>query len=183
MYFGENDYYVTQTYAKENRPADMEQAKKDFEKFIDKLRREYKKRGYELRWIRNIECGTKGAWHIHAVFNRIPETDILIAKLWKHGRAHTIMMYEEGQFKELAAYLTKTPKTDSRLKEASYSTSRNMPLPEPEVKIYRRFRTWKEEPREVEGFYLDRDSLHEGENPVTGYRYRVYTLLRRKTKL
>lgn len=52
----------------------MNEALKDFQKAIRKVRKEYQKRGYEVFWIRNIERGTKGAWHIHIVLNEIGDT-------------------------------------------------------------------------------------------------------------
>lgn len=178
MYFDVNDYFVTLTYAREARPPDMDLAKEDFKRFIRKLRTGYKKHGHELRWIRNIEVGTKGAWHVHLVINRIPDADILIRKAWTKGRVTHQLLYERGEFRELAAYITKSPKTESRLKQSDYSSSRNMPLPEPEKKTIR-WKTWRKI-RIPEGFYLDKSSLHEGINPVTGYPYRSYTLMRRR---
>lgn len=180
QHFGVNDYLSTLTYKKEERPPDMEAAKRDFQKFIRKLRLEYEKRGEKLRWIRNIEVGTKGGWHIHIVLNRISDTDILLKKMWKKGKVVNQLLYEKGEFAELAAYMTKTPKTDSRLKETSYSTSKNLPLPEPDKKIYRHWKTWKdiEKVRIPDGFYMDRDTYVEGINPLTGYKYRRYTILR-----
>lgn len=182
MHFNVHDYFVTLTYVKDKRPENMQQAKQHFREFIRYLRREYRKRGAELKWIRNIECGSKGAWHVHMVINRIEGTDMILAAGWDHGHVKNVLLYEKDEFKDLAAYMTKTPKTDNRLKESSYSASRNLPVPEPEVKIYRRFNTWKEEPPIPEGWYLQKESLFEGENPVTGYKYRVYTLLRSKRK-
>lgn len=32
------------------------------------------------------------------------------------------LLYERGEFAELAAYITKTPETDPRLKESAYRT-------------------------------------------------------------
>ena len=177
-YFDVNDYFVTLTYRKDARPPDMKQAKEHFTKFIRKLRAEYKKRGHPLYWIRNIETGTKGAWHVHLVINRIPDADLLIRKIWKYGRVTHQLLYEKGEFRELAAYITKGPKTDPRLKEAHYSTSRNMPVPEPEKNLIL-WKTWRKI-RIQEGWYLDKASLCEGINPVTGYPYRTYTLLRRR---
>lgn len=72
-YFGKKDYFLTLTYRVDARPPDMDQAKKDFSKLMDKLRRRYKKEEIELRWIRNIERGTKGAWHVHLI---IPDAGI-----------------------------------------------------------------------------------------------------------
>ena len=86
MYFKVNDYFFTLTYPKEERPSDMKQAKQDFKEFYLFCKKEYKKRGQELRWIRNIECTPSGNWHIHVVLNRIPDTDLIIAAAWKHGK-------------------------------------------------------------------------------------------------
>ena len=38
-YFGKKDYFLTLTYRVDARPPDMDQAKKDFSKLMDKLRR------------------------------------------------------------------------------------------------------------------------------------------------
>lgn len=192
QYFAANDYFVTLTFGKKERPPDMETAKQLFRDFYMEVKKQYKKRGHEVRWIRNIEVGTRNAWHIHLVINRIPDTDIIIREAWPHGKVVNQLLYEKGEFRELAAYITKTPKTDSSLRETDYSTSRNMPLPEPEKKVYKHWGTWKafEEPKDREavdtdynvripkGFYLDKNSYHEGINPFTGYKYRTYTLIR-----
>lgn len=176
-HFGPNDYFVTLTYKKDERPPDMKAAKKDFSEAMTIIRKEYRKRGYELKWIRNIEVGTKGAWHIHLVINRIPDTDIILKKAWTHGKVVSQLMYEQGGFRKLAAYITKSEKTDPRLKESNYSSSKNLPLPDPEVKIYRRWDTWKSI-KVPKGYYIDKESFREGINPITGYPYRTYTLLK-----
>lgn len=175
--FKVNDYYTTLTYSKDARPPDMEAAKKDFNVFIGKVRRAYKKLGHELKWIRNIEVGKRDAWHVHLILNRIPETDIILQEAWGHGGIHTQLMYAKDEFRDLAKYMTKSPVTETRIRESSYSTSRNLPLPEPEVKILTG-RTWKKEPHVPAGWYLDQESFWEGTNPVTGYPCRRYTLLR-----
>ncbi|MBP3927458.1 MAG: hypothetical protein J6D13_09850 [Clostridium sp.] len=177
MYMEVNDYFTTFTYGRDARPPDMEAAKQDWREALKIIRKEYKKRGHTLYWLRNIEVGTKGGWHIHLVINRIPDTDLILRQAWPHGRVSVQLLHEHGEFRELAAYITKTPKTDSRLREAHYDASRNMPLPEPEKKIYKHWATWKDI-KVPEGYYLDPESVHEGINPVTGYPYREYTLLR-----
>lgn len=176
-YFDENDYFSTLTYRIEERPPDMATAKTDFAEAMKIIRREYKKRGKELRWIRNIEVGTRGAWHVHIVINRIEDTDLILKKAWQHGKVVNQLMYEAGGFQKLAAYITKTPKTDPRLQESDFSLSRNMPLPEAEKKIYLHWKTWKEI-RVPKGYYLDKDSVREGKNPITGRKCRSYTLLK-----
>lgn len=79
-YFHEGDIFATWTYEVRNRPPDMRAALKDFQKAMRYVRREFKKRGYEVFWIRNIERGTKGAWHIHLVINEIGDTASIITK-------------------------------------------------------------------------------------------------------
>lgn len=180
-HFEENDYFVCLTYEKEKRPSDMTEAKRDFSDAMKAIRREYGKAGYKVKWIRNIEVGTKNGWHVHLVINRIPDTDLILRKAWKKGKVICQLMYEKGEFKDLAAYITKTPETDKRLRETSYSTSRNLPLPEAKKKTYVRWRTWNKI-RIPKGYYLDKDSVHEGNNPVTGYPYREYTLLKLKRR-
>ena len=176
QHFQVNDYFSVLTYRKECRPPDMETAKKHYTEFVRKVRREYQKRGCDLKWIRNIEVGTKGAWHIHMCINRIPDTDLIITKCWTHGRVTHQLLYEKGEFRDLARYITKTPKTDPRLRETSYSTSRNLPLPEPEKKTYPFWKTWRKI-RIPNGYFLDQDSFYEGTDPA-GYKCRLYTLLR-----
>ncbi len=48
--FGEDDFWVLLTYTKGYR-TDIRSAKEDFSKFYRVLRREYRKRGYELKWV------------------------------------------------------------------------------------------------------------------------------------
>lgn len=178
-HFTSGDYFATLTYRKDARPANMDQAVEDWKKFIRKVRKEYQKRGAELKWIRNIEVGTKGAWHIHMVINRIPDTDEIIDEAWGHGMTDFKHIRKMGDMEKIASYITKSPRTEKRLKESSYSSSRNLPIPKPETRVIMRWPTWQE-PIVKKGWYLDKESMHEGINPVTGYRYRTYTLLRLK---
>lgn len=177
-HFDINDYFVTVTYERGQRPASMEEAKRDLRTMIRKLRKEYRSRDQPFRWIMNIECGTRGAWHAHIVINRIPDLDVILRKYWKKGKIVHQLLYDKGEFRELAEYITKTPQTDTRLKESSYSTSRNLPIPAPKETIVKSRSFGRV--RIPENFYLDKDTYTEGINPVTGYPYRQYTLLRRR---
>ena len=163
MYFHPGDIFATWTYEEKNR--------------------------YEVFWIRNIERGTKGAWHIHLIINEIGDTAGIIQRAWKKGGTWSIEIknskhYDED-FTKLANYMTKDEYTTEekkdgsrskpRLREASYSTSRNMPLPKPKVD---KLCYWKKEPKPKKGYYIAK--IHEGINPVTGYLYRRYTMIRLK---
>lgn len=180
-WFSGKDLWVTLTYAPDQRPPDMAAAKKQFSAFRRRISERYRRRGYVLRWMRNIECGTKGAWHIHLLVTRIPDTDLILADCWPYGTVDMCPCHKRGNFRRLAAYLTKTPATEPRLRESDYDASRNLPLKKPETRQLCRWRP-QEKIRIPEGFYLDRDSFHEGTNPITGCPYREYTLLREKEK-
>lgn len=186
-YFHEGDCLATLTYRQDKRPPNMNEALKDFQKAIRKVRKEYQKRGYEVFWIRNIERGTKGAWHIHIVLNEIGDTASILQQVWGKGGVWSCeiknsQFYSED-FYQLASYLTKSEHriehksngdaAKPRLKETSYNTSRNMPLPEPKIQKLVR---WQEEAKTRKGYYIAK--IYEGYNPVTGYKYRQYTMIR-----
>lgn len=186
-YFKPGDLFITWTYRVDARPPDMAEALKDFQKAMRYVRREYKKRGYRVFWIRNIERGTRGAWHIHLIINEIGDSASIIQKAWDKGGVwiETLKQfkYYDEDFSKIAAYITKDEhsvetKADGtpgkpRLREASYNTSRNMPLPEPNVdKLVR----WKKEVKPKKGYYIAR--IWEGINPKTGYKYRRVTQIR-----
>lgn len=186
-YFNAGDIWATWTYEVRNRPKDMKGALKDFQDAMRIVRKEFKKRGRECFWIRNIEQGTRGAWHIHLVIKEIGDTASILQKAWGKGgiwftEIRKSKFYDED-FTKLANYMTKNEnavelKKDGtpgkpRLKAANYNTSRNMPLPEPEVdKLIR----WKKEPKPKKGYYIA--TTYEGINPITGYKYRRYTMIR-----
>lgn len=121
---------------------------------------------------------------MHLVLNRIADTDILLSKAWPHGKVISQLLYEKGGFADLAAYMTKTEKTGEaeetekkgrKIREASLSASRNMPLPVPKT---RKLIRWPKEPYVKKGWSLEKGTYHEGINPVTGYKYRHYTLVK-----
>lgn len=180
-WFSRNDMWVTLTYEPKQRPPDMAAARKQWSDFLRRVRDRYRRRGFVLRWIRNIERGTKGAWHIHLLVTRIPDTDLILADAWPYGTVDMTPCHKRGNFRRLAAYLTKTPETEPRLRESDYDASRNMPLRKPETDTLKKWRD-KEDIRIPKGFCLDEDSYHEGINPFTGSPYREYTLLRIKEK-
>lgn len=186
-YFKPGDLFITWTYRVDARPPDMAEALKDFQKARRYVSREYKKRGYRVFWIRNIERGTRGAWHIHLIINEIGDSASIIQKAWDKGGVwiETLKQskYYDEDFSKIADYITKDEhsvetKADGtpgkpRIREASYNTSRNMPLPEPHVdKLVR----WKKEVKPKKGYYIAR--IWEGINPKTGYKYRRVTQIR-----
>lgn len=180
-YFSEGDLFITLTYRPEERPASMTVAKANFAKFVRRVRDAYKKQQQTLYWIRNIELKSDKNWHIHMVINEIDGTYGIVEEAWEHGfvnreKIRTDANIYDEDFYSLTDYLTKDenspPKNDDeRIIEASYSTSRNMPLPEPEIEKLIRY---PKEPEIKDGYRIVR--YYEGIDPVTGYQYRKFTM-------
>lgn len=180
--FKADDYFITLTYRSDERPEDLKECQRQFRNFIARMKRAYAREGEPLKWMRNIEIGARGAWHIHLVLNRIQNTDILIRKNWPYGHPKSVLMYEDGGFRRLADYMTKAsgglPKDQ---KGDCYSHSRNLIMPKEHRQIIKRNltgRTGYKSIRVPPGYYLDTESLYEGINGYTGYPYRYYVLLR-----
>ena len=110
QYFCPGDCFATWTYEKNKRPSEMDEALSDFQKAIRKVRREYQKKGYELFWIRNIERGTKGAWHIHLIVNEIGDTASILKAAWKKGGVYTVFP-KKSMMRILQSWPITLPKT------------------------------------------------------------------------
>lgn len=191
--FKENDLWVTLTVKKENRRP-MEQIKKELRKFLNNMRRQYKKEDMPLKFIYLIEIGKKGGIHIHLVMNRCMERppDVLIYQYWKLGHPDIRLLYSEGGFAKLANYLSNMPTEDDREKgqvksreneKECFNTSRNLIRPVPERKWYSRRtaeKMIKEGPKPRKGCYIDKESIRTGINRVTGYSYLHYTEVRER---
>lgn len=169
--FEEDDYYWTLTFKKECRPESLEEAKNIWTKLQRKIRAEYKRQKKEFKWIISIEKGKKGAIHFHIIMNRIENGDRFIKRLWTYGGVYLRLLYDNGDYKALADYITKQPEEGE---ESYYSHSRNLPIPEPRVKKLKG--EWKEITA-YKGYYIEKESIVEGINPVTGYKYRHYTMM------
>lgn len=169
--FQKNDYWITGTYRKGNRPASVEEAKKHLEKYRRKLRDKYRKAGKEFKYICLLEIGSRGGVHFHMVANRIEGGDALLSECWPHGHIHLTLLYEEGGFRDLAEYIGKSGE------DKYYTHSRNLIFPKVRSKQIRN-REWKKQPKIYEGYYLEKDSLVIGENPNTKKQYMHYAMVR-----
>ena len=177
--FVENDYWTTLTYRNGQRP-DQTEAKKHTAKFLRKLRAAYRARGIELKYIIKTEVSSRGFVHHHILCNRGPDADLIIRKLWKYGTVDIKLTYADGDYRALAEYIVK--QDEEKTKGSSrYSRSRNLTVPQPEKRIMKR-KDWDKDPRPHKGYYIDKDSIVEGINPITGYRYQYFTMIRIKRR-
>ena len=191
------DLWITLKFPKGTRLTGKEM-RSIWKGFSRKLRYEYKKRKYVLKFIYRMEIGEKGGSHIHLVVNRltgVPGTAEIVASIWKeYGKfLNYTPLYEDGNFKALAEYITKPLKEEmtgqltlfggeeERRTFSQYGCSRNLKVPEKESHVYKR-RTIRKlvenGPVPTKGYYIDRDSIRYGQNPYTGETYYYYTEIR-----
>lgn len=178
--FREGDWHLVLKYKPDARPADPDEAKKIIQKFLDRMRNAYKKAGYQFKYIYVTEKGKRGAYHHHLIIQDIAEqglnTKKMVMKFWPHGNRAFIPLYEDGEFENLSAYIVKK-ETKEESRGCSYSRSRNLAVPRAEKEtIYSR--RWRQEPKPEKGWYIVSDSVVNGINPVTGYPYQHYMMVK-----
>lgn len=178
--FNKGDWHLILNYRPKDRP-DFREGKKRVKKFIDKVRAAFKKAGYLFKYIVVTEKGRKGhALHHHLIIEDIQTEKLntmrLVKKLWTYGNSIWIDLYEDNEYKNLAEYIVKKETKDEN-EWASYSRSRNLVVPQLEKEIVYR-KCWPEEPKPKEGYYIIKDSIVNGTNPVTGYPYQHYSMKR-----
>lgn len=174
--FNPGDYHLVLSYEQQYKPQTWEEMYEDVRKFLRDLRKEYKKLGMELKYIRVMERGKKGARHHHIVLNEIPPK--ILRKCWKKGRIHINPMEESGQYRKLAAYFLKF--TDQAVKDGElkkrWDSSKN--LKEPEIRrviVGRKY--YRAETKVEKGYYLDKGSV-ETYVDANGNRQFSYTCIR-----
>lgn len=183
--FKEGDLWTTLTYLDKDGKT-IKEITADLQKFLKNLRYQYKKAGEACKYIYRIEIGSKGGIHIHIILNRITDLDMIIQRLWKHGKTFNELL-DGGTYEKLAEYIVKQP-TDQQKKLLRtfdedvkklirYSCSRNLIRPVPETQTYSR-RTmqsiFNNDLIPAAGYYIDRDSIRRGVNEYTGYSYLYY---------
>lgn len=184
--WGENDYWITMKYPAGTKLSRAE-VKGHLKRFYERTRKDYRRRGEELKFFERVEIGKRGSPHVHILVNRIQDADVLIQQNWEHGRVYFKLAYEEGGFRKLAEYVAKPPdeEVDENGETKAYSCSRNLIRPEPVKKEYKRWTVEKllrEGPKPETGFFIVPDSIISGVNPYTGMSYMKYEEVRIKKK-
>lgn len=197
--FRKGDLWVTFTYPRGTRLT-IEEVKKDISNLYKVLRREYKKRGADFKWINRIEIGKNGGIHLHMITNHVrgePTIEQFIADHWTHGRVNfEVFKGNEESNKKIGDYITK-PLTENQIKRAEeqdinpkelvkVSSSRNLIRPRPQRKEFSH-RTMRQvvetgQPIARKGYYVDKSSVVFGVNPFTGLSYCYYTEVRGDTE-
>lgn len=182
--FQGGDLYLTLTCRTEDRPS-LEDAPDVIRQFRDRVARDYKKQGWEFKYIATCEVGSRGAVHWHMIINHMQNANTcswdIVRKHWTRGRPHMEPLDDNRDYKQLAEYLVKETakriEKEQTIEKLSYMASRNLIRPE-EHKEKRRATRWKENPSIPEGYRLIESSLVNAVNKFTGYPYQKYTIIR-----
>nr|DAR96132.1 MAG TPA: Replication associated protein [Caudoviricetes sp.] len=182
--FNPGDWHLILNYKPDKKP-EYGESKKQIRKFLRAVRDAYRVKKIPFKYIVVTERGKKGkALHHHLIIQDITaggiHTQEVVKEIWckRYGYGNTIWtdLYEDGEYKSLAAYIVKKEtKTDGDW--ATYSRSRNLILPKKKTVKLRR-RKWPEEPKPRKGYVVLKDSIVEGLNPVTGHPWQHYTMRR-----
>lgn len=171
-------YHITLDYLKDKKPETYVEAEKNLSRFLDRMRRKYKKENKEFKFIAITERGKRAeALHHHMIVEDIPGIIDDIAEQWG-VKFHVSKMYEEGGYKELAEYFVKVEtKEESTKGKSKYHRSRN--LKSPLIRTQLRAGHFKnDEPEIPEGYELIEDSLVNGFNEYLGTKHQKYIVIK-----
>jgi len=173
--FCPGDYHLVLTWA-EVYPA--AETKKKLTAFMNAMRREHVKQGREFKWVMVTEWANVRVHHHLIMQAGLDLADI--QRLWRHGHVKAGYLYDSGDFRGLASYLIKetaktfrNPGSPYRLR---YSCSRNLVIPERHITRVSAEEIIKE-PEPESGYYIDRDSIYRGHNPITHRVYIEYVMI------
>lgn len=171
-------YHIILDYPKSNRPETYEEAEENLRKCLYKVSRKLKAKDRKFKYIAITERGKKReALHHHMVIEKDPFILEELTSIWGN-HIKISQMYEEGAYKDLAAYFCKVETKEELSKGRSkYHRSRN--LREPEIKQRTVEGPLKDEPVIPKGYELIKDSYVNGFNEFAGIRYQKY-MIRKK---
>lgn len=180
--FKDGDFLLRLDFSKDSSPSGSSDMQKEMQNFIRRLKTRYRKHNKELKYIYVKEIGSRGGRHAHMVINKC-DTE-WIRESWRVGGIHIDPLYSHGQYAQIASYFMKyalrSEETEGQLIGKRYYASRNLIPPKvtkEEIKAGR----FSKKIREKKGYFLDKDSVREGINDLTGYEYFCYTLIKIQT--
>lgn len=142
--FTESDCWATLTYDDEHLPPDRAAAKKEINRFLRRLRDQYRRRGWTLKYIYNTEAVPDAPGEPHRLHHHIilsPFDPELIRSQWRGGHVHTerLLDGEFDSYEPRARYMVKErhPETQQLKKgERAWTPSRNLAKPIDERPLY-----------------------------------------------
>lgn len=166
-------YHIILDYPKDNRPETYEEADRNLTRFLHKMSRKYKKQEKKFKYLATTERGKKrAALHHHMICENLPGIIEDIAAEWGN-HIKIFKMYQDGAYKELAAYFVKAEtKEELKAGKSRFHRSRNLITPQERREI--RTGSFKQEPKAPEGYQIL--DLKNGYNERVGVRFQSYLL-------
>lgn len=173
--FVPGDLHVTCTYRGD--APDREKAKKDMDRFIRRMSREYEKAGRTFRYFQVTEYENRRIHH-HIVMSYIDISTI--RKQWREGYVRFSVLDETGNYAKLASYLIKETSRTFRDPENAtkrrWRASKNLIRPVIKREIVS-IRQLFADPKPVRGYYIDKDSIRRYEHPFTEMEHLEYIMV------
>lgn len=187
--FGPGDWHAIFTYPKSGPAPTPQQAKRDIDLFLRRLRKLYPEYDGVLKYVETTEYKKKRIHH-HTVIPNLPGGMKPVKREWKRLLAETYYTEEErergeplhlrfpwselddsGQYGKLAEYLIKETNQSRNDPDAvckrRYRQSRNLIHPKPVVEIIGATK-WRKEAAQRKGFYIDKNASFEGISEKNG---------------
>lgn len=164
--FTPNDLVVHLTYTEKTIPKTEEDAKKDVQNFLRRVKRKRQKLGLqEMKYIavlefvqpdpENKDKRKKVRMHHHIIMSGMDRDEV--EKLWEKGRCNADRLQpDEKGFESLANYISKDPKGSKR-----YSRSKNLEEPEIQINDWRWTRRKVEKLRQFQD-YSEIEKIYKG---------------------
>ena len=177
--FKAGDWHLVLKYGVKKKPKSYEEAQGDLRDFLAMMRQYFKGAGRAFKYIAVTERGKKGALHHHLIIedDREVGTVTAVKALWM-GHTFFSEMYDYKEFHDLAEYMCKKEsKEELGEHKARYKASRNLIRPKT-IRVPVFTRTWPEEPKAPQGWYVEKDSIVNTVIRETGLPYQRYVLRR-----
>lgn len=181
--FQRGDLWVTVGYDDDHLPLSRKQAKAEMAAFFDKVRRQRKRNGQELKYIYTTHSLTddgQGRFHHHFLLNSAGSGDFeMIRSLWSGGDNIEIAYigngerYQYDDFQEIAKYMLheRNPEVMGHaVGDKGYCCSRNLAKPEVESRLVEDDMSVGAPPG---AYIIERDSKY---NEFGSFEYLLYLL-------
>jgi len=173
-HFKQNDYFLTFTYRRRDRPGDINKAVKLMGKALSKLARMLKKKGIKLTYFHVCERGERGGIHHHVLIkNRFQIGELFNSDIWQYGKIMFELVYSKSVLK-IAEYFIKG---DSDKSEKRYTQSRDLIIPKPRTEIIKAD-SWNDKPRGMKGYNII--NISDGIDSYSGKIYQEYILVKKE---
>lgn len=175
--FDLKSWHVTLTFKESPSIEDLQKA---VAKYTRRLRILASRKDKEVKYIYVLGLGTR-ARHVHMIVSGLSAEDISDA--WKAGHVNLVKIYTEN-LRDLAAYFMENAENSQKIMKEQgmkpgrkWNGSRNLVKPIPKRKIVDA-KTYRKEPPEHKGFYIDKESVYAGISGFTGLPFFEYTYVK-----